>query len=83
MHRGRGLAERTRTTAAVALEEIRARPLHAALGALVAGLLAGPRAPIVVLLGLLASPLVARRPVGALAVATCPRRPASAVRSSA
>src|SRR5919197_3066838 len=69
MRGGRGLMHRSSAAAAVALAETRARPLHAAVAALVAGLLAGPRAPIVVLVGLLACPLVARRPAGWLAVA--------------
>ena len=65
----RASARAWRATAASALAEVRARPLHAALAALVVGLLAGPRAPLVVLAALLACALLARRPAGALLVA--------------
>ena len=58
-----------RTTAASALAEVRARPLHAALAAAVVGLLAGPRAPVLVLVALPACALFGRRPAAALAVA--------------
>lgn len=50
-------------------DEVRARPLHAALAAFVVGLLAGPRAPLLVLAGVLACPLLTRRALAALAVA--------------
>jgi len=41
-------AGRAGAALATALDEVRARPLHAAMAAAVAGLLAGPRAPVVV-----------------------------------
>jgi competence protein ComEC len=62
-------ARRARAALAGALDEVRARPLHAAMAAAVVGLLAGPRAPAVVLAGLLLCPLVTRRGPAALAVA--------------
>ena len=46
---------------------VRGRPLHMGLGALVAGLLAGPRAPAAVLAGVLLCPLLARRALPAAA----------------
>ena len=55
--------------AAAALAEVRARPLHAALAVFVVGLLAGPRAPILVPAALAACPLLGRRPAVALALA--------------
>ena len=55
--------------AASALAEVRARPLHAALAAVVLGLLAGPRAPVLVLAALPACALFARRPAAALVLA--------------
>jgi competence protein ComEC len=58
-----------RSTAASALGEVRARPLHAALAAAVVGLIAGPRAPAVVLAALPVCAVVARRPAATLAVA--------------
>src|SRR4051794_13426536 len=64
----RAAAQRSRETAALALAEMRARPLHMGLGALVAGLLAGPRAPAVVLAGVLVCPLLTRRALPALAL---------------
>jgi competence protein ComEC len=68
--RGLGrLERRSRTLLAVAMAEVRMRPRHVAIAALVLGLLAGPRAPVVVLGGLLACPLLMRRPSAALAVA--------------
>src|SRR5690349_9511215 len=63
------VAARGRETVAIALAEVRARPLHMGLGAIVAGLLAGPRAPLAVLAGLIVCPLLARRGLVALAVA--------------
>src|SRR5919202_318466 len=63
------IGDRSRVTLAVAVADIRARPLHAALGAIVAGLLAGPRAAPLVLAGVLACPLLMRRALPALAVA--------------
>jgi competence protein ComEC len=51
---------RVACTLATACVEVRARPLHLALGAFVVGLLAGPRAPVAVLACLLLCPLVAR-----------------------
>jgi competence protein ComEC len=65
----RRVGRRAATTLLAALDEIRLRPLHVALAAAVVGLLAGPHAPLVVLACLLLCPLVARRPVGALAMA--------------
>ena len=62
-------AGRAGAALATALDEVRARPLHAAMAAAVAGLLAGPRAPVVVLGCLLLCPLVTRRGPAALAVA--------------
>jgi len=52
-----------------ALTELRLRPLHLGASGLVLGLLAGPRAPVVVLGALLLCPLVAGRALGALALA--------------
>jgi competence protein ComEC len=63
------LSNRGREAAALALVEIRARPVHMGLGAVVAGLLAGPRAPAAVLAGVLACPLLTRRAPTALALA--------------
>src|SRR4051812_5174276 len=63
------MAQHLRDSLAVALAEVRARPLHAAMAALVIGLLAGPRAPIALVGGLLVCPLVTRRTIAALAVA--------------
>jgi competence protein ComEC len=51
------------------LSELRARPLHLAVGGLVVGLVAGPRAPALVLVALALCPLVAGRAMPALAVA--------------
>ena len=65
----RRLAGRWQAAGRTGLAEVRARPLHAVLGALVIGLLAGPRAPLVILAVLPACALVARRPTIALAVA--------------
>src|SRR5689334_17814865 len=65
----RATLARGRETVDLALAEIRVRPLHMGLGAIVAGLLAGPRAPALVLAGLLACPLLARRAAVALCVA--------------
>ena len=62
-------AGRAGAALATALDEVRARPLHAAMAAAVAGLLAGPRAPVVVLGCLQLCPLVTRRGPAALAVA--------------
>src|SRR3954466_9816643 len=59
----------SREAAALALAEMRARPLHMGLGAVVAGLLAGPRAPVAVLAGVLACPALTRRALPALALA--------------
>ncbi len=56
-------------TAASALAEARARPLHVALAAAVLGLLAGPRAPVLVLVALPGCALFGRRPAVALALA--------------
>src|SRR3954470_8365481 len=64
----RTAAQTSRATIALALAEMRARPLHMGLGALVAGLLAGPRAPAVVLAGALVCPLLTRRALPALAL---------------
>src|SRR3954449_6020652 len=64
----RAAARTGRTTVALALAEIRARPLHMGLGALVAGLLAGPRAPAAVVAGVLLCPLLTRRALPALAL---------------
>src|SRR4051794_3742407 len=64
----RAAARTGRTTVALALAEMRARPLHMGLGALVAGLLAGPRAPAAVLAGVLVCPLLTRRALSALAL---------------
>jgi competence protein ComEC len=55
--------------ASAALAEARLRPLHLAAAGLVVGLVAGPRAPVVVLLALLLCPLVADRAAAALVVA--------------
>jgi competence protein ComEC len=60
---------RVRLTLATAAVEVRARPLHLALGAAVVGLLAGPRAPIVVLACVVLCPIVAGRAAAMLAVA--------------
>jgi competence protein ComEC len=60
---------RSRPMLAAALAEIRLRPLHAAMAALVLGLLAGPRAPVAILVAVLVCPLVTRRPAAALVVA--------------
>src|SRR4051794_36744876 len=68
----RAAARTGRTTVALALAEIRARPLHMGLGALVAGLLAGPRAPAAVLAGVLVCPLLTRRALSALAPVAAP-----------
>src|SRR3954469_25416683 len=57
----RAAAGTSRATVALAVAEMRARPLHMGLGALVAGLLAGPRAPAAVLAGVLVCPLLTRR----------------------
>jgi competence protein ComEC len=65
----RALERRSRATFVAALTEIRLRPLHTAIAALVLGLLAGPRAPLAVLAGLAAGPFVTRRPAAALLVA--------------
>jgi competence protein ComEC len=51
------------------MSELRARPLHLALAGLVIGLVAGPRAPVLVLVALLLCPVVAGRAMTALAVA--------------
>jgi competence protein ComEC len=65
----RRAAGRIATTLLAALDEVRLRPLHAALTAAVVGMLAGPRAPLVVLACLLLCPIVTRRAVVGLAVA--------------
>ena len=65
----RALARAWRAFAASALADVRARPLHAALAAVVLGLLAGPRAPVLVLAALPACALFGRRPAAALVVA--------------
>jgi len=44
----RATLARSRETVGLALADIRARPLHMGLGAIVVGLLAGPRAPALV-----------------------------------
>src|SRR3954468_24514644 len=64
----RAAAGTSRATVALAVAEMRARPLHMGLGALVAGLLAGPRAPAAVLGGVLVCPLLTRRALSALAL---------------
>src|SRR3954470_20943065 len=64
----RAAARTSRATVALAVAEMRARPLHMGLGALVAGLLAGPRAPAAVLAGVLVCPLLTRRALPALAL---------------
>src|SRR3954447_21801145 len=64
----RAVARTSRATVALALAEMRARPVHMGLGALVAGLLAGPRAPAAVLAGVLVCPLLTRRALSALAL---------------
>src|SRR3954447_15909719 len=64
----RAAVERSREMAARALLEMRARPLHMGLAAIVAGLLAGPRAPAVVLAGVLVCPLLTRRALAAFAL---------------
>src|SRR4051794_12080560 len=64
----RAAAPTSRATVALALAEMRARPLHMGLGALVAGLLAGPRAPAAVVAGVLLCPLLTRRALPALAL---------------
>src|SRR4051795_13192975 len=64
----RAAAGTSRATVALAVAEMRARPLHMGLGALVAGLLAGPRAPAAVLAGVLVCPLLTRRGLPALAL---------------
>jgi competence protein ComEC len=46
-------------TATRALGELRARPWHVALGAVVVGLLAGPRAPVAILVAAVVLPLLA------------------------
>jgi competence protein ComEC len=69
MTRRRTLGDRSRGTLGAAVAEIRARPLHAGLGALVFGLLAGPRAPVLVLAGVVVGPLLTRRAAIGLAVA--------------
>jgi competence protein ComEC len=69
MGRLRGIGQRGRETVALALAELRVRPLHVALGAIVAGLLVAPRAPLLVLAGVLACPLLTRRALRALALA--------------
>src|SRR4051812_19720938 len=61
-------ARTSRATVVLAVAEMRARPLHMGLGALVAGLLAGPRAPAVVLAGVLVCPLLTRRALAAFAL---------------
>src|SRR3954447_17786977 len=64
----RAAARTGRATVALAVAEMRARPLHMGLGALVAGLLAGPRAAAAVLAGVLVCPLLTRRALPALAL---------------
>src|SRR4051812_19809889 len=64
----RAAAGTSRATVALAVAEMRARPLHMGLGALVAGLLAGPRAPAAVLAGVLVCPLLTRHALPALAL---------------
>jgi competence protein ComEC len=54
---------------AAGITEARLRPLHLGAAGLVAGLLAGPRAPVVVLAALVLCPFVAGRAVAALALA--------------
>jgi len=65
----RATARASHTAVASAVAEARARPLHVALAAAVVGLLAGPRAPVLVLAALPVGALFARRPAAALAVA--------------
>jgi competence protein ComEC len=62
---------KSRIAAAVGagLAEVRLRPLHLAAAGMVFGLLAGPRAPMLVLGAVLLCPLVAGRAAGALALA--------------
>ena len=54
---------------AAGLAELRLRPLHLGAGGVVVGLLAGPRAPVLVLLAVPLCPLVAGRAAAALALA--------------
>jgi competence protein ComEC len=51
-----------------ALEELRARPWHVAMGAVVVGLIAGPRAPVAVLLAAVVAPALASRATVRLAL---------------
>jgi competence protein ComEC len=51
-----------------ALEELRARPWHVAMGAVVVGLVAGPRAPVAVLLAAFLMPALASRATVRLAL---------------
>jgi competence protein ComEC len=69
MARLRAVGDHAREAVAPALAELRVRPLHMGLGAIVAGLLAGPRVPLLVLAGVLACPLLTRRALTALLVA--------------
>src|SRR5690348_6318551 len=69
MARVPAMGRRGREAVALALAELRLRPLHMGLGAIVAGLLAAPRAPLLVLGGALACPLLTRRALPALALA--------------
>jgi len=55
--------------AVAAVHELRARPWHVGTGAVVVGLLAGPRAPILVLVAALALPLLGSNAAGRLALA--------------
>jgi competence protein ComEC len=58
-----------RRRAAAVASELRARPWHVSTAALVIGLLAGPRAPLVVLVAALALPALASRLAARLALA--------------
>jgi competence protein ComEC len=63
------LRRRVGVAAARGLAELRARPLHLGLAALVTGLVASPRAPLVVFAALLVIPVLAGRTLAALGAA--------------
>src|SRR3954447_20360651 len=64
----RAVARTSRATVVLALAEMRPRPAHMGLRALVAGLLAGPRAPAAGRARVLVCPLLTRRALSALAL---------------
>src|SRR5919108_2621954 len=64
----RTIVRRARTRLTAGVLEVRSRPLHAAMAAAVIGLLAGPRAPLVLLSTLLVCPIVAGSGIRALAL---------------